>query len=337
MAHGRILSGMRPTGRLHLGNYEGALRNWVRLQFDYECFYEVADWHALTTGFDDTSTLRDNIREMVKDWLAAGLDPQRSVIFVQSDVKQHAELHLLLSMITPTPWLIRNPTVKEQAREMGLIQSDDDELGMTKLGYGHLGYPVLQAADILVYKADCVPVGKDQVQHLEIAREIVRRFNHIYRCAVLIEPQPLLTEFPSIPGLDGKKMSKSYGNDILMADDAETTHKRVRMFITDPQKIRRGDPGRPEICPVFTMQHVYNKPETPEIETDCRSGALGCVDCKTRLAASMNTALAPMRARRAELDRDPAILDDVLRDGAQRARAVTERTMEDVRRAMQLA
>ena len=296
----------------------------------------MADWHALTTGFDDTSSLRDNIREIVKDWLAAGLDPQRSVIFVQSDVKEHAELHLLLSMITPTPWLIRNPTVKEQARDMGLIESDDDELGMTKLGYGHLGYPVLQAADILVYKADCVPVGKDQVQHLEIAREIVRRFNHIYHCSVLVEPQPLLTEFPAIPGLDGKKMSKSYGNDILMADDAETTQKRVRMFITDPQKIRRGDPGRPEVCPVYTMHHVYNKAEIPEIEANCRSGALGCVDCKTNLSAHMNEALATMRAKRVELDRDPAMLEDVLRDGAQRARVVTEQTLGDVRKAMKL-
>ena len=336
MLKGRILSGMRPTGRLHLGNYEGALRNWVRLQDEYECFYEVADWHALTTGFEHTADLRGNRRETVKDWLAAGLNPERSVLFVQSDVKEHAELHLLLSMITPTSWLTRNPTVKEQARELGLVESDDDEQAMLKLGYGHLGYPVLQAADILVYRADSVPVGKDQVGHLEISREIVRRFNHLYDCEVLVEPQPLLTEFPAIPGTDGRKMSKSYGNGIELADDATTTTKKVRSYFTDPLKLRRGDPGRPEICPVFTMHQVYNRAETDSIGVDCRSGALGCVDCKTRLAEQMNDALAPLRERRAELDREPGAIDNILADGAARARAVAAQTMAEVRQAMQL-
>lgn len=326
---------MRPTGRLHLGNLEGALRNWVRLQDEYECFFEIADWHMLTTGYEKTDDLRQNVREIAIDYLAAGLDPMRSVIFVQSRVKQHAELHLLLSMITPTPWLLRNPTVKEQARELGLIESDDDEAGVTKIGYGHLGYPVLQAADILIYKANYVPVGRDQVVHLELSREITRRFNHLFG-EVLVEPQPLLTEFPEVPGIDGRKMSKSYGNDVRIADDPDTTRERVRLFFTDPQKLRRGDPGRPEICPVFTLHTIYNRGETQEIAVNCRSGVLGCVECKGKLSASLITTLEPARERRAQLEQNPKEIDDILADGNQRASAVAEQTMQDVREAMKI-
>jgi tryptophanyl-tRNA synthetase len=320
---GRILSGMRPTGKLHLGNWEGALRQWVALQDDYECFYEIADWHALTTAWEDTSQLRQNIRDLAIDWLSAGLDPNRCVLFVQSWVPEHAELHLLLSMLVPVSWLELNPTYKEWVQE-GKAPN-----------YGLLGYPVLQAADILIYKADTVPVGKDQLPHLEMTREIARRFNRLYG-DVFPEPQALLSEFPYVPGIDGRKMSKSYDNHIHLADPPEVVRQKVSVFFTDPHKIRRNDPGRPEICPVFALHNIYNRVEVAEIATDCRLGKLGCVACKQRLAERLNEALEPLRQRRAELERHPSELDDILAEGSRKARQVAQGTMEEVRAAMQL-
>ncbi len=320
---GRILSGMRPTGRLHLGNWEGALRQWVALQDDYECFFEIADWHALTTAWEDTSQLREFIRELAIDWLSAGLDPNRSVIFVQSWVPEHAELHLLFSMFVPVSWLELNPTYKEWLDE-GKAPN-----------YGLLGYPVLQAADILIYKADTVPVGKDQLPHIEMTREIARRFNRLYG-EVFPEPQALLGEFPYIFGIDGRKMSKSYGNHIELADSPEVVRQKVSAFFTDPHKIRRHDPGRPEVCPVFAMHNIYNRSEVNEIASDCRTGKLGCVPCKRQLADKLNEALEPLRQRRAELEQRPSELDDILIEGSNKAREVAQATMEEVRGAMRL-
>jgi len=324
---GRILSGMRPTGRLHLGNYLGALVNWVALQDDYECFYSVVDWHALTTGHDKTEGLTESIHEMVLDWLAAGLDPERSVLFVQSHVPQHAILHLLFSMVTPMSWLERNPTVKEMVRDLGLKEN---------LSYGLIGYPVLQAADILVYKATTVPVGEDQLAHLELSREIARRFNHLYR-EVFPEPQAKLTETPLVLGTDGRKMSKSLNNTIGLSEDAETVTKKVRMMVTDPQKIRNGDPGRPEICPVFGLHKLVRKAQGADVEAGCRSGALGCVDCKTLLAGNLNASLEPLRERRRAYEKDASAVRDVLAEGDRRAAAAAEATLQDVRAAMNMS
>jgi tryptophanyl-tRNA synthetase len=293
MSKGRILSGMKPTGILHLGNYEGALRNFVRLQEEYEAFYFVADWHALTTHFDKTQEIQHDIRQVAIDFVAAGLDPEKCTIFVQSDVKEHAELHLLLSMITPVPWLERVPTYKEKQVQLQLESAS----------YGLLGYPVLQAADILIYKANAVPVGRDQLPHLELSREICRRFNNFYG-NIFPEPEAILTEYPVLPGTDGRKMSKSYDNAIYLADSAEDTTKKIKTMFTDPEKIYKADPGHPDTCPVFALHKVYNKEETDKIDTECRAGSLGCVACKMRLAEKLNEALAPVREKRAELIAD---------------------------------
>ncbi|MDO8585982.1 MAG: tryptophan--tRNA ligase [Armatimonadota bacterium] len=323
MSKGRILSGMKPTGVLHLGNYEGALRNWVRLQDEYEAYFCVVDWHALTTLFEDTQQVRENIRQVAIDFVAAGLDPEKCAIFVQSDVKEHAELHLLLSMITPVPWLERVPTYKET----------QEQLRIESASYGLLGYPVLQAADILVYKANAVPVGRDQLPHLELTREICRRFNHIYG-DIFPEPEAALTECPVLPGLDGRKMSKSYDNAIYLSDSSETITKKVRGMFTDPLKLYKNDPGHPETCPVFAFHQVYSKGETKQIASDCRAGMLGCVACKGRLAETLNAALAPVQERRRQLEADPSRIDRILADGAERARAVASSTMVEVRRVM---
>jgi tryptophanyl-tRNA synthetase len=327
MAKKIILSGMRPTGKLHLGNYVGVLANWVKLQDEYKCFFEVADWHALTTGYEKTGSIVDDGLEVVLDWLAAGIDPDKSVVFVQSDVKQHAELHLLLSMLITTARLERNPTLKEQVRDL--------ELG-ENITYGHLGYPVLQAADIMTYRAHAVPVGEDQLPHLEITREIARRFNTLY-AEVFPVPEPLLTRFPRLPGLDGKRMSKSLGNVILLSDTPEVIGKKVMTAITDPEKIRMGDPGHPGICNVFAYHERFDPEAVPQIESDCKAGTLGCVDCKKRCAEAITGHLEPIRTRRLELEQDRASVRALLATGAMRAREAAEKTLAEVRRAMGLA
>jgi tryptophanyl-tRNA synthetase len=318
-----ILSGVQPTGKLHLGNYEGALRNWATLQDDYKMYLCVVDWHSLTSDFSDTAELQDRILETTMDFLAARLDPAKCSIFVQSNVKEHAELHLLFSMLIPISWLERVPSYKEKSESLGLDT------------YGFLGYPLLQAADILLYKADAVPVGKDQLPHIELTREVARRFNNLYG-NVFPEPESLLSEFPAIPGTDGRKMSKSYENDIKLADSPEETAAKIKKMITDPQKIYKGDPGRPEICPVYALHKVYTG-DTRDIFEGCTSGSLGCVEDKKRVAENINKALEPLRARRKELEKDRGYVIDILERGAQEARERARATMDDVRKAMNLA
>jgi len=317
-----VLSGMQPTGKLHLGNLEGALRNWVSLQDNYEMYLCIVDWHSLTSDFDHTQDLKERIFQMAVDYLASGLDPNKCAIFVQSHVKEHAELFLLLSMIVPIPWLERVPSYKEKSVELNLDS------------YGFLGYPLLQAADILLYKANYVPVGKDQLPHIELTREVARRFNHIYG-NVFPEPDVLLTKFAVVPGIDGRKMSKSYNNDIAIADSPEETEKKVMKMITDPQKIYKRDKGRPEICPVYSLHQIYNS-KYQEIYKGCSSGELGCVDCKKMLASHINSNLAPIRAKRKELEKSPDKVKQVLENGETRARAKAQATMQDVRKAMKL-
>lgn len=321
-----ILSGMRPTGRLHLGHWTGALENWVALQESYRNFHLVADYHALTT-YPDTSELYANTIDMVIDWLAAGIDPDRSPIFRQSQVKQHTELHLLFSMLITKNRLERNPSIKEQVRD----------LEIENLTYGHLGYPVLQAADILLYRANLVPVGEDQLSHVEITREIARRFNLQYG-VVFPEPEPKLTVFSRLPGLDGidKKMSKSMGNTILLSDVPADVEGKLRKAVTDPQKLRRNDPGRPDICLVFTYHRKFNAAAVDEIRAGCESGALGCVECKKRCGAEINTFLAPHIEKRAHYEAAPNEVLDILHAGEERARAEAVATMDAVHTAMKL-
>jgi tryptophanyl-tRNA synthetase len=327
MSRPRILSGMRPTGALHLGNYMGALDNWVLLQDRYDCFFSIVDWHSLTTDYADPSSIRENVLEVATDWLAAGLDPARSTLFIQSLVPQHAELHLLLSMIVPVPWLERVPTYKEQQQNLE---------GKDLSTYGFLGYPLLQTADIIVYKADAVPVGEDQAPHIEIAREIVRRFNHLYG-EVFPEPQTLLTEAKRIPGTDGRKMSKSYGNAIYLKDDPETVRQKLRPMVTDPARKRRTDPGDPDRCPVFDLHRAFSPEPTREwAAAGCRTAGIGCLDCKAKLGEHMLERLAGVHARRPEFAKRPDTVWDVLLEGSKRAREVAEATMEDVRGAMKI-
>jgi tryptophanyl-tRNA synthetase len=331
----RIVSGSRPTGRLHLGHLLGTLTNWVALQERAECFFFVADWHALTTGYQDTSGVRGSTHNMVLDWLAVGLDPTKVVLFVQSAVKEHAELHLLLSMIVPTPWLLRNPTIKEQARELGLISGDDDA-EMAQLNYGLLGYPVLQAADILLYRARGVPVGIDQVPHLELTREVARRFNRLYG-EVFPEPEALLTETPKVPGTDGRKMSKSYNNAVYLDEPDKDIEAKLSRMATDPRRVRRTDPGEPADCPAFNLHRIYCTPEEIEyVTTGCRTAGIGCLDCKRVMIKHVLAALAPIRARRAELQQRPQTVPDVLADGNARARTAAAATMAEVREAMKI-
>ncbi len=328
MAKERVLSGMRPSGKLHLGNYLGALRNWVQLQERYDCFYFIADWHALTTGYADTAQLRTWVQEIAIDYLSAGLDPAKSVLFIQSRVPEHAELHLLLSMLTPLPWLERVPTYKEQQQEL-----KDRDLNT----YGFLGYPLLQAADIIIYKAHWVPVGLDQVPHIEFTREVVRRFHHLYGVEVFPEPQPLLTEMPKLPGLDGRKMSKSYDNVIYLSDSAEVLTQKIKVMITDPARKRRTDPGNPEICPVFDYHRVYSsEAERQEVAHGCRTAGIGCLDCKGVLIRNMLTQLRPLHERRAYYAARPQEAMQVLLDGSTRARHVAQETMAQVREAMRI-
>jgi tryptophanyl-tRNA synthetase len=321
-----ILSGMRPTGALHLGNYFGALENWIRLQDEYNCYFFIADWHALTTGYEDTSEIKANIDNLVIDWLSAGLDPEKCIIFLQSKVKEHAELHLLFSMSTPLSWLLRCPTYKDQ-----LAQMKDRNITT----YGFLGYPCLQAADILVYKADVVPVGEDQLPHLELTREIARRFNFLYG-EVFPEPQSKLTKAKVLPGTDGRKMSKSYGNTIALSDDPETVRKKVLSMITDPARIRKDDPGHPEVCAVFAFHKVFNEEEVPEIECSCREGKIGCVQCKKNLAVKMGEYLTPIYERRQDILQKPQRIREIVENGNENARKAAAKTMEEVRAAMKI-
>jgi tryptophanyl-tRNA synthetase len=352
----RVLSGMRSTGKLHLGNYVGALQNWVRMQDEYECFFMVADWHALTTDYADTSRIKENSLEVTLDWLAAGLDPERSVIFIQSHVPAHAELHLLFSMITPLGWLERVPTYKEQRENI-----KDKDLGT----YGFLGYPVLQAADILVYKADCVPVGEDQVAHVELTREIARRFNGFYPSTLSIsttsrshlktldghelepnadyhvlrpvfpEPQALLTPAAKLPGTDGRKMSKSYGNTVMLTDPEPVVRQKLKTMVTDPARVRRSDPGNPDVCPVGDLHKIFSDKGTmAKVNEGCRSAGIGCIECKGWAADALVRLLNPMQERRKKFEENPRLAWDILEAGTERARKAAGETMEDVRAAM---
>ena len=321
-----ILSGMRPTGALHLGNYFGALENWVRLQDEYNCYFFVADWHALTTGYEDTSEIKNNIDDLVIDWLSAGLDPQKCTMFLQSSIKQHAELHLLFSMITPLSWLQRCPTYKDQ-----LAQLKDRDITT----YGFLGYPCLMASDILIYKADFVPVGEDQLPPLELAREIARRFNFLYG-SVFPEPQPLLTEAKVLPGTDGRKMSKSYGNTIALSDSPEEIQKKVMTMVTDPERIRKTDPGHPEVCSVYKYHKIFSSEEICSIEEECRGGKIGCVQCKKKLAGKMAEYFEPIYERRQNLLKTPGIVREIINDGNKKAMEKAESTMQEIRDAMKI-
>jgi len=325
---GRVLSGMRSTGKLHLGNYVGALDNWVRMQDEYDCFFEVADWHALTTDYADTSKVKENSLEVALDWLAAGLDPEKSVIFIQSHVPAHAELHLLFSMITPLGWLERVPSYKEQQEN---IKGKD--LGT----YGFLGYPCLQAADILIYKADVVPVGEDQVAHVELTREIARRFNQFYSKSrdVFPEPKALLTPAAKLPGTDGRKMSKSYGNTILLTDPEPVVRQKLKTMVTDPARVRRTDPGNPDVCPVGDLHKIFSSKDTmAKVNEGCRSAGIGCIECKSWAADSLVNLLNPMQERRRKFEENPGLAWDILEDGTERARKAAGETMKEVRAVM---
>ena len=323
----RIVSGMRPTGRLHLGHVYGALNNWRSLQDDYECFYFIADWHALTSEYERTEIIKESTRDIIIDWISVGLDPNRSVFFIQSSLKEHAELHLIFSMVTPLSWLERNPTYKEQLKEMAQ---------KNLYTYGFLGYPVLQAADILMYKANGVPVGEDQSPHVELTREIARRFNHFYG-EVFPLPEVLLTPEAKILGIDRRKMSKGYDNAIFISDPKEVIEKRVSDMITDPQRARRSDPGRPDYCNVFSFHELYTDTEkVREIDTACRNATIGCVECKQIMAASLNVALEPVREKRRELEASPQTIDAIMQEGNQKARKIARGTMEEVREAVKV-
>ena len=323
----RIVSGMRPTGKLHLGHFHGVLSNWLELQRTFDCFFFAADWHSLTTEYANTDGIKDSINEMVLDWLAFGINPEKSVIFEQSKVPQHAELNLILSMITPVSWLERNPTYKEMQENLATKDLST---------FGFLGYPVLMASDIIVYKAERVPVGQDQVPHLEITREIARRFNHLYG-EVFPEPAALLTETPKVLGLDGRKMSKSYGNAIFLSDDAEETRKKVMSMVTDTQRPFKKDPGEPDRCVAFTLHSLYVPQEKrDEIVVACRSAQLGCVDCKKILAGCMVDTLAPFRAKREELSRQDGLVREVLEQGSRKAEIAAKQTMVEVRAALKV-
>ncbi|MEW6041753.1 MAG: tryptophan--tRNA ligase [Elusimicrobiota bacterium] len=349
-----VLSGMRPTGRLHLGNYWGALKNWIALQNEYKCHFFIADWHALTTDLEKTRDIEENSRLMVIDWLACGMDPQKCVIFRQSDIKEHAELYLLLGMVTPISWLLRNPTFKEQLMELyeqkykgqedkikksnGFTKkfveihssSEEDSLIYSDLSnYGFLGYPVLQAADILMYNADFVPVGKDQVPHLELTREIARRFNNIFETKILKEPLPILTDSANVPGIDGRKMSKSYGNAIELGEELKSLESKTKQMYTDPQKIRKNDKGHPEGCVVFAFHKLYN-PDWQKRKLECRDGLIGCVACKQELFKIMSSSIEEFRTKRLEYEKDTSVIAEILREGAKKAKEIACKTITKV-------
>ena len=323
----RLLSGMRPTGPLHLGNYHGALANWVRLQEEYDCFFFIADWHALTSDYESPVGIRGFTDDILLDWLSAGLTPEKSTLFIQSRIKEHAELFLILSMITPVPWLERNPTYKDQIEQL-----NNKDLST----FGFLGYPVLQAADIIMYKPFGVPVGVDQAPHVEITREIARRFNYLYG-PVFPEPEVILTETPKLLGTDRRKMSKSYGNAIFLSDSAETVAGKVAGMVTDPQRMRKSDPGDPEVCNVYDFHKLYSPPEVvQDVNRRCRNADIGCVQCKKLMAQYLNAFLDPIRERRRYYQERPQLVEEIITAGNDRARQAARRTMDDVRTAIKL-
>lgn len=323
----RILSGMRPTGKLHLGHLVGALSNWVKLQEEYQCFFMVADWHALMSEYEDTVVLSDSITDNVIDWLAAGIDPQKSTLFIQSEIPEHLELQMVFSCFTPLGWLERCPTYKEQMRE---IKTRDLNT------YGFLGYPVLQAADILIYKADKVPVGEDQLPHLELTREIGRRFNSLYKKELFPDPQALLTEVPRLLGLDGRKMSKSYNNTVNLSDSAETVKKKISSMITDPKRIKLSDKGNPESCNVFSYYSTFIPDMKNEVGLWCRNASRGCTECKKIMGEKLVEKLAPFHRRREEFSKDKQKVADVLTDGKEKAQSIAKTTIREVKKLMRL-
>ncbi len=327
MVKKRVLSGMRPTGKLHLGHLHGTLQSWIKLQNEYDCFFFAADWHALTSEYENTGGIKDSIQDMVIDWLSAGIDPEKSTLFIQSKILEHAELHLLLSMIVPLPWLERNPTYKEQQEEM----SNKD---LTT--YGFLGYPVLQAADIIMYKARKVPVGKDQVPHLELTREIVRRFNYLYK-NVFPEPEQILTEMSKVLGIDRRKMSKSYNNAIYLSDTPKEIENKVSQMITDPQRKRKNDPGDPDICNVFSFHKLYSADDQVSmVDSECRKAGIGCVECKKMMAGNLVDYLAPFQEKRGYYLSHSEKVMEILNKGTEQARSIARQTMEEVREAIKL-
>ena len=325
---GVILSGMRATGQLHIGHLS-VLENWASLQDDFECYYMVADWHALTSDYDNTAGLAEYRRMILLDWLAAGLDPEKSSLFIQSHVKAHAELTLLLGMNVPIPWLERVPTYKDQIQQLAKEGKDINT-------YGFLGYPILMAADILLYRANLVPVGEDQGAHLELSREMVRRFHHLYDVTVFPEPMPKFAKIAMLPGTDGRKMSKSYHNDISIVATEQEIAEKVRSMVTDPERIKKTDPGHPEVCVVYTYHTIYNEDAAEELQAACRAGEIGCVECKKRMAGIIDAKLGPIRERRDKYAKDPGALDAIIAQGAEKAAARAEETMELVRAAMRI-
>ena len=323
----RVLSGMQASGKLHLGNLVGALSNWVKLQDKYDCYYFVADWHALTTGYADPSSIKESTKDILINFLAAGLDPEKCTIFLQSRVLEHAELHLLLSMITPLGWLERVPTYKEKQQEL-----KDRDLST----YGFLGYPLLQTADIIIYRAKYVPVGIDQVPHLEISREIARRFNYLYK-EIFPEPEALLTEFPKVVGVDGRKMSKSYDNAIYISDTPENIEQKIRTMVTDPARIKRTDAGNPELSPVYQLHKIFSsKEEQEEVADGCRTAGIGCIECKKILIKNVFKVMEPIWKKRNELISDPDVLNDIVDRGTEKAKKIAGETMRLVREAIGL-
>jgi len=321
----RVVSGIRPTGRLHLGHLHGALLNWKKLQDEYECFYFIADWHALTSEYTRPEIIKKSTMDIILDWLAVGLEPEKCTFFVQSQIKEHAELHLIFSMITPIPWLERNPTYKEQIQELSSKNLNT---------YGFLGYPVLQAADILMYKADAVPVGEDQAPHIELTREIARRFNFLYK-KVFPEPETLLTPTSKLLGIDRRKMSKSYNNAIFITESPEEVSKKVSQMITDPQRGRRTDPGRPDFCNVFFYHEIYTPEEkVKEIEEACKKAKIGCVECKKLMAENLNKGLEPIREKRKILESRMDYIENIINEGNKRAKNIAQKTMAEVREAI---
>ncbi len=325
MTKERVLSGMQASGRVHLGNLVGALQNWVRLQDKYECYYFIADWHALTTGYANPSAIKESVKDLLVNFLAVGLDPEKCTIFIQSHILEHAELHLLLSMITPLGWLERVPTYKEKQQEL-----KERDLST----YGFLGYPLLQTADIIIYRAEHVPVGVDQVPHLEISREIARRFNNLYG-DVFPEPEALLTEFPKVPGVDGRKMSKSYNNAIYLSDSPQEVEQKIRTMATDPARVKRTDRGTPELSPVFQLHKVFSsREELDEVAEGCRTAGIGCIDCKKVLIKNVFKVLEPVWTKRGQLLNNPSFLKEIVDRGNGKARQVAQETMALVRDTM---